>query len=498
MQKQPSLSPFRSKLFPVYNNELLGFFLLSSCFLCVALEYAALRGCKDTLILCLKKGGPEAIAASKIFVIFFMILIKIMYDFMSKHVSTYNRFNYVFGYFIAFFSFTVFVLYPNRDHWQIISLTEKLNNMPILNRFWPVWLMVRHWPITLIYMHAECVGSFGLGVSLWGITNYISTMSQTKRIYPLFSFFAGLGTLMAGLMLQDVQRFDIINIFEICILGFVLLLAIYNLFIRVVKNRPDVYIVSKQPKKKKVKMSFKESLATVFQSKYYMGIAALVLCQAIGIVLFEAVYRDALKSFAGTDESIIRSWTSAQLIYIGIFQMVCVFLAPYFMRKKWEFTASLLPKIMLTGSCVFFGLLTFRKHLPLVGQIDDAKLFGLIIFSGLLIIVLMKVLKYILFDPCKEMLYFVLSSRDKSICKSSVDGVGGRVGKGFSAGAITFFITPIFGDIASAQWLICILIFATIIAWLWAVKDVGRRFNTLLKANAKDKLDTKPVADAKA
>lgn len=489
MQKQPSLSPFRSRFFPVYNNELLGFFLLSSCFLFVALEYAALRGCKDTLILHLKNGGSEAIAASKIFVIFFMLLFKLVYDFMSKHVSKYNRFYYVFAYFIAFFSFTVLILYPNRDNWQIIGLTEKLNNMPILNRFWPLWLMVRHWPLTLIYIHAECVGSFGLGVSLWGITNYISTLSQTKRIYPLFSIAAGLGTLIAGKIVQHKEVFSITNIFEVCILSFVLLLAIYHLFIHVVKSKKDVYIVSSKPTKKKVKISFKESLKIVFQSRYYMGIAALVLCQAIGISLFESVYRDALKLLAGTDVGIIRSWTSSQLIYIGTFQIVCVFIAPYFMRRKWEFPASLLPKIMLLGTCVFFGLLIFKQHLPLVGQVNDADLFHFIVFSGLVVIVIVKVLKYILFDPSKERLYYPLSSHDKSICKSSVDGVGGRIGKAFSSTAITFFIVPFFGGIASAKWLICILICAITITWLWAVKDVGKRFHRLVQAKGKDKPD---------
>lgn len=483
MNNEPSLSSFRSRFFPVYNHELLGFFLLSACFLCVALEYAVLRGCKDTLVLCLKEGGAEAIAASKVFVILFMVLFKVMYDVMCKYVSRYHRFNVIFAYFIFFFLLTLFVLYPNRENWQIVTLTNRLNDVPVLKRFWPIWLMVRHWPITLIYMHAECVGSFGLGVSLWGVANYISTVDQSKRIYPLFSFFAGLGTWIAGGIIKDPKMFPMERIFMVCVASFVILLLIYNWFIRVIKSKPGVYVTSKKTKKK-LRLGLKESFAVLFRSRYFTGVTLLVLGYAISIVLFEAVYRDSLKSLAGVDEKVIRSWTSSQLSYIGILQMICVFMAPYIMRRKWEFGAALVPRIILIGTFIFFGLLYFGKYLPW-GNLAEGRLGYLITLTGLVIIVLVKTQKYMSFDPTKERLYVVLNDDEKIMLKSAVDGVSSRIGKGFPAMLTTFFIVPYYGDIASAKLLIGSLILITIIVWLWAIKDVGARFEALLKSRQK-------------
>ena len=354
--------------------------------------------------------------------------------------------------------------------------------------------MLRHWPLTLIYMHAECVGSFGLGVSLWGITNYISSVDQSKRIYPLLSLFAGLATFIAG---EVIKRLDIQQGFMVCIVSFFVLILIYNWLISVVKRKSDVYIISKKTSKKKVKMSLKESFAVVFKSRYLTGIALLVLGYAISIVLFEGVYRDALKTLAAKDDQVIKSWTSFQLRSIGALQMICVWLAPYIMRRKWEFGASFVPRLLFVGTICFFGLTFLGTYIPVTYVQDNLQY--LTVGTGLSVIVLVKTLKYILFDSTKEMAYSPLSDGQQPIAKSAVDGVGSRMGKGFSAILITFTIVPIFGGVANAyaRGFIGILIGGTLVIWLWAVKDVGTRFRAMLKTKPKaHATKTQPVNKA--
>ena len=195
------------------------------------------------------------------------------------------------------------------------------------------------------------------------------------------------------------------------------------------------------------------------------------------------MYRDVLNALANGNKSILRSWGGSQLEYIGIFQMVCVWIAPYIMRKKWRFPASIVPVIMLIGTLAFLSLIFLAPYLPWISTLNQLQLMEAITWTGLIIIVIVKTQKYMSFDPAKEMLYIPLSDREKATLKSAVDGVSSRLGKGGASVIIAFFIVPIFGSVRvfGAKLFLGLLILLILSIWLLAIKDVSRQFSALLK-----------------
>lgn len=500
---QPTFSPLRRIFFPIHGYELKKFLPMVTIFFFVAFNYALLRGLKDSFVLGLKGGGAEAISAAKFMgVIPAMILFKMLYDTMSSKTPRNTRFTVVVVYFMSFFAVFLFVLYPNQKALEIVKFTNILNSIPLLNKFSSIWLMLRYWPITLFYIHAEAWGTFVLSVGVWTFVIFITNVRQSKRFFSFLSIGSGIATLLAGIMVgimvdkKDLSGkenlFSIENLLQVVLVSCLLLLLIYNLFIKAITKNPSAYEIEPRPEKKKLKLSLRDSFSILFKDPYLVRILMLVLCYSLAINLFESVYKDTLKAFAGGNIDIIRSWNGFQLQVIGCLQITLLFIAGPIMRRSWRFAASVMPVLMFLGTLIFFSFLFFGEYLfSITAKFTDKPLPYLTISLGICILTLLKSSKYVFFDATKERTYIPLEEEQKITGKSAVDGVGSRLGKGAGAFFVTMIVTPIFGSVASVKPLFAVLILGIVLIWIWTVQDLSVRFESRKKLNNKE---NKPIS----
>ena len=90
--------------------------------------------------------------------------------------------------------------------------------------------------------------------------------------------------------------------------------------------------------------------------------------------------------------------------------------------------------------------------------------------------VLIKAVKYVLFDPTKEAAYIPLDEESKIRGKAAVDGAGSKLGKSMGGMVITVLTTlsGIVGcgsEISNVKNIVVAVIFLVIIVWLYAVKN---------------------------
>jgi AAA family ATP:ADP antiporter len=91
---------------------------------------------------------------------------------------------------------------------------------------------------------------------------------------------------------------------------------------------------------------------------------------------------------------------------------------------------------------------------------------------------LTKASKYSVFDATKEMAYIPLSHESKLKGKAAIDGVGSRLGK--SGGSLIHqSLLMIFVTVSAAAPIVSLILFAMIIFWFFAVKELGIHFKEI-------------------
>ena len=321
--------------FPIYNYELKKVLPLSLLFFCISYNYSVLRGTKDILVLA--NSGASAIYYLKTFGVTPAVFIfTIIYTSLSNHFGRDGRFNMIMGYFAAFFLIYLIFILPNSEALQLSIADQWQANMP---KFSGLWAIIKNWHVSLFYIHAEAWGSYALSVLFWTFANEIININQSKRMYSFLMVGANVGATAAGLSLSYIFKGNPYFTLLVILVLIAIALIVYNYLSREIKKNPEAYQieVSKKPKKKKVKLSFKESMNFLFKSPYMLLIAVLVLSYGMSISLFEAVWKDRVQVFASGDKRILSMIMGNQLTYIGITTLVLIFgVAPFFNKKKLD------------------------------------------------------------------------------------------------------------------------------------------------------------------
>ncbi len=481
-------SKIRSILFPIHKEELRKFIPLTLIFFFISLNYSALRNLKDIFLLN-TAGGAESIYYIKLFgVLPTVILYTIIYGKISRTFGRDGRFNILVSSFLVFYALFLFILFPNIDSFTLDAFANRMNIRYV--NFKGLWEAIRYWPFSLFYINAEAWGTFCLSVLFWTFANEITSVKQSKRFYSFLAIGANVGLIIAGTFLKAFgSRYDLM-LWLILFLG-ILLLAIYNIFSKDITKNPTYYQIETKKKKKKVKMSFKESFAFLIKSRYLALIAILVMSYGMVISFFESVWKSQIKklfSQMGNNKNLLANIYANQSILIGITTVLMIFfLSAPIMKKGWRFAASLTPIIAALLSILFFVFLFFDTHfVGLADSFGTTSLFIAVIF-GLINVVFIKSSKYTLFDPTKEATYIPLDETSKIQGKAAVDGVGGRLGKSLGSLILTFGLMPLGGgEIDNVKQYIIFFILTIIIVWIIAVKNLGIRFENLTQEE-KDK-----------
>jgi AAA family ATP:ADP antiporter len=187
-------------------------------------------------------------------------------------------------------------------------------------------------------------------------------------------------------------------------------------------------------KKKKPKMTMKESAKFLLSSSYIRNLAMLVISYGMCINIVEVSWKAKLKqAFPNPNEysAFMGNFSSAT----GAVTLIMMLLGrTIFAKFGWRIAALVTPINLGITGLLFFALNIFSDFFaPMTNALGTTPLM-LAVIVGAAQNILSKSAKYSLFDPCKEMAYIPLDQESKTKGKAAIDVIGNPLGK--SGGAL--------------------------------------------------------------
>lgn len=476
-------SGFRKIFWPIESFENKKFLPMAGMMFFILFNYSMLRSIKDSFVL--EHIGPEAIGFLKTYVVLpSAIIAMLVYIKLCNVLSSAKVFYSVTGFFVAYFTFFAFVIYPNPEfahpsHETIEALAAKLPNLKWFFR------IAGNWGVATFYAMSELWGSMMLSLLFWQFANQITKTDEAKRFYSMFGLLGNVGLLATGGVMtyflgsKTSEGLTFLPLLSIVIVNAIMVMLIYRWINANVLTDPQLYNPeAPSKKKKKVKLSLKESFKLIFSSKYLGMIAVLVLAYGISVNLIEGVWKSKIRELYPTKEEVGLYMGQFQF-WQGIGAILFMIVGSNILRSvSWRSAALLTPLMMLVTGLCFFAFILFSNELgPYIGLITAMTPLSLAVLIGMIQNVLSKATKYSLFDSTKEMSYIPLDDELKSKGKAAVDVVGGRFGK--SGGGViqsTFFIlfpNLTFADATPFFAIVCIFI---VLCWIYGVFSLSHEY----------------------
>lgn len=484
---------FRKIVWPVHSFEVKKVLPMALMMFCVLFNYTILRDAKDGLVVTAPGSGAETISFLKLYgTLPFAIILMGIYAKLSTVLSKEKLFYTMVSIFVIFFVVFAYVIFPMKStlHASAETLGSWKETFPRLQWFLP---LIANWSYSLFYIFSELWGTVGLSVLFWQFANDITKIPEAKRFYPLFGLIGNVGLLCSGYMLYAVtdrfkhlppaERWEVSLkwIILMLVIFFIILVYLYHWVRANVMTDPRLYDASEiGPKKKKVKLSFAESLKVVLTSKYLAFLALLVLGYGVSINLVEVTWKSQMKlQFPDTAEyvkimgifSMTTGGTTIILMIVG---------ANILRTLGWFVGALVTPVMMLVTGVAFFSFIIFRDSFTGILAAISMTPVLMAVIIGWVQNVLTKGAKYSLFDPTKEMAYIPLPESLRTQGKAAVDGVGGRLGK--SGGGIVQQVLLI-SIVGSTQITIApyigLTLLVVVLLWLFSVIGLNTEFKKL-------------------
>lgn len=489
----------RAVLWPVHSFEVKKIVPLAIIMFSVLFNYTILRDVKDSLVITAPGSGAESVSFLKLwgtlpFAIIFMAIYGKMGSFMSRPTLFYTTMMV----FVVFFALFGFVFFPMRDvlHADVATLAAWKESLPRLQWLLP---LVANWTYSLFYIFAELFGTVALSVLFWQFANDITKVTEAKRVYPMFGLIGNFGLIASGEFLKQVvsftqglsaaERWDAsLHYIMLVVLVFcgIIMYTYHWMQGNVLTDARlcDPKDSAGSKKKKKVRLSFMESLKVVFSSKYLGLLSIIILGYGMGINIVETTWKSQLKMLYSTPAE----YTAFMGLFsqmTGITTIILMIVGANILRRtSWKFSAMITPLVLLVTGSLFFGFVVFSK--PIAGwsvvMMLGASPVLIAVVIGTIQNILTKGVKYSLFDPTKEMVYIPLSDEMRVQGKAAVDGVGGRLGKsgGGVLQQILLVAVPGSTQLTIAPYLGGFVLFIAL-AWIYAVRRLSVMFEQARK-----------------
>lgn len=395
-------------------------------------------------------------------------------------------------FFLSFFVFFAFVLYPCREqihHFLVGKLSFLASS---------AWMKsaLTHWSDLLFYILSELWKVALLSVLFWGFLNQKLSMGEAKRFYPPLMLGSSIGTILAGpitvfcssqmsfhwFALSEMRWQHSLYLLTIFMLfcGFLTLISFNSLF-KLFQDRsgepaPETF-TAKEPFSQKL-LSLSSSLRYLVRSPYLTALFIIVVAEYISFALGELIFLETLKEMYPTTSDYCQYMGSLTLWTGVLTALSALIFTPYLLQTfRWSHNALITPAFLVLVTGVFFSVIYCKKSglLSAGAGISMAVLFGSIHFC------MGRATKYTLFDATKELAFIPLSQEGQMKGKLVIDGIGSRFGRGASS-SLSIALFFLFGGPQESA------IFAGILAILFAMisipafRLIGREFEAKAKA----------------
>lgn len=488
---------WRSYLWPVHHYELMKLIPMLLIFFLVTFDYNVLRVMKDTVVVTAKSSGAEVIPFIKVWVMFpGAILMTFIFTRLSNRYSRESVFYIMISFFLGYYLIFTFFLYPNGHLLHPHASADALETiLPAGCK--GLIAMYRNWTLTLFYVMSELWSSIILTVLFWGFANQVTRVNEAKRFYGLFGIGANLSGIAAGQASVYLSRHTFnpeipfgTNAWEqsmamivlVVIFVGVLAMVIFRWMHRNILSNPDHYDPSeaKQEKKVRGRLSMRDAFSTLFNSKYLICLALIVVSYNLVINLVEVIWKHQVRELYPNPNEYNLYMNQVSTLTGLLATLFALFISGNSIRRfGWTFTALLTPAVLLITSMGFFCFFFLKGSFgaEIMAALGTTPL-ALVVFFGSAQNVISRAAKYSVFDATKEMAFVPLEPSYKIKGKAAIDGVGSRLGK--SGGSIVHqSLLLMFSSFAASAPYVAGFLFAVIIVWIGAVKALGLQFNEL-------------------
>lgn len=451
-----------------------------------------MRDTKDGLVV--TNCGAEALPFLKLFgVLPGAVIFMLIYAKLSNLLSKEKLFYAAISPFLVFFALFAIAIYPYKDILHFSSLGPYLREV-LPSGFKGAVGALENWTFSLFFVMAELWGSVVLSLLFWGFANDTTRTSEAKRFYSLFGLGGNASLIFSGLFIMwassvqaspgvDPTQVSLNYMMSIVVLLGLSIMGTFYWMYRNVLTDPLLYdTTEKKVKKKKPKLSLKESFGFLLKSKYICCIAVLVIAYGIGINLVEVTWKGQLKQ-QYTNVNDYTSFMGSFSMIVGTVTICMYFVGGFIIRKFGWLTGAIATPLMLllTGLAFFIFTIFSDSFSGIVGILGTTPLMLTVLFGAAQNIV-SKSTKYSLFDPTKEMAYIPLDEESKVKGKAAIDVVGARLGK--SGGSLLNMLLIIaLGSLEAITPFLTILLVIVMFTWMFSAKTL----NGLLKKLHMDK-----------
>lgn len=424
--------------------------------------YTIVRDTKDVLLV--TACGAEAIPFMKTWFNFPLSIVSILYFSFLNNKGLDTKWVYRLTYLpIAFlYSLVGLVLYPNR---HLIQPTLPLDGSflhPIMAS------IANNWVSAAFYSLASIWGSMVISLLFWMVANQYTDVITAKKIYPLFGFIANFALIFAGIIMN---KFSILYsndwgtnmhllmsvVFIFCSLSYGLYEFLSSHFDPV--NAPVI-------KKSKKKVSLQEGIMNMFKEPFIRNMVFVIASYGSCIALYETCWKRYMYMYFPTP--VEYSQFMGAVSYMKGLMTMAMMIMSSFILKHMKFSHSLLiTPVTLTAIGIFFYASIFM-NLPIV----------YVVYSGAVMGICTKALKYSFFDPNKEIAYIPMGEEIKTKGKATIEVISNPLGKSGSSLVLQSLIL-FYGSLMDALPMIALYFGMTCMVWIYVANEIGKTHDTV-------------------
>lgn len=496
---EATFSKWRGYLFPIHRHEFRKFLPMMAMLMLIVFNYTILRNMKESVIV--TAAGAEVIPFIKVWVMLpCAVLVTLLFAKLTNRFSQEKVYYIMISGFLICYGLFGFVFYPLRDALHPHASSEVLMTW-LPEGFKGLVNMYRYWTFTLFYVVSELWSSMIMTTLFWGLANEVYSVVEARRFYGVLAIAGNVAGIIAGeitvlvsdwatnrsngVVAQDWELVMQYLILAVIAAGLVSM-VIFNwmnrqvLAVPVYEQLHSSIDAIDHKKKKKRRLSLRESISYLSNSKYIICIAVVVVSYNLVINLVEVVWKDKVSQLYPASMDYNTYMAHITIATNIISTIAAFFISHILMACGWTRTALITPIIMLTTCAGFFGFLLVQDNIGSSFDLFGATPLAIAVFFGGAQNCLSRAAKFSVFDATKEMSFIPLDHESKLKGKAAIDGVGSRLGK--SGGSIIHQgLLMFFSTLSAITPYVGVILMAVIVGWIVAVRVLGLQFNALVE-----------------